>query len=83
MLSVAAGALLYAPDSLMLRLMAMDQWPTVFWRGLLSGTVVTLAYFLIYRGRFPSMLTGMGWATASTRTATAGAPRPARTAGSC
>lgn len=48
-LIVAAGALLYAPDSLMLRLMGMDQWPTVFWRGLLGGLVVTLAYLAVYR----------------------------------
>ena len=49
-LIVAAGALLYAPDSLMLRLMNMEQWPTVFWRGLLGGMVVTLAYLAVYRG---------------------------------
>ena len=50
MLIVAAGALLYAPDSLMLRLMNMEQWPTVFWRGLLGGGLVTLVYLFIYRG---------------------------------
>ena len=48
-LIVAAGALLYAPDSLMLRLMNMEQWPTVFWRGLLGGGLVTLGYFAVYR----------------------------------
>ena len=61
-LIVSAGALLYAPDSLMLRLMAMDQWPTVFWRGLLGGAVVMLAYVTVYRGKYPSMLRGLGWA---------------------
>lgn len=60
---VAAGALLYAPDSLMLRLMGMDQWPTVFWRGLLGGAVVSLAYFAIYGRKYPSMMRGLGWAT--------------------
>lgn len=59
-LIVSAGALLYAPDSLMLRLMAMDQWPTVFWRGLLGGAVVCLAYLIVYRGRYPAMLRGLG-----------------------
>ncbi|MEL7465024.1 MAG: DMT family transporter [Pseudomonadota bacterium] len=48
-LIVAAGALLYAPDSLMLRLMNMEQWPTVFWRGLLGGAIVAIAYFMVYR----------------------------------
>jgi drug/metabolite transporter (DMT)-like permease len=61
-LIVSAGALLYAPDSLMLRLMAMDQWPTVFWRGLLGGSVVMLAYIAVYRGKYPSMLRGLGLA---------------------
>ena len=62
-LIVAAGALLYAPDSLMLRLMGMEQWPTLFWRGLLGGGTVLLAYACVYRSRFPSLLRGMGWAT--------------------
>lgn len=60
-LIVATGAFLYAPDSLMLRLMAMDQWPTVFWRSLLGGGLVTLAYLLIWRGRFPPHLFALGW----------------------
>ena len=59
-LIVAAGALLYAPDSLMLRLMNMEQWPTVFWRGLLGGTVVTLAYFAVYRGDLWRRWTSLG-----------------------
>lgn len=60
-LIVAAGALLYAPDSLMLRLMGMEQWATLFWRGFLGGGVVLLAYIAVYRGRYLSMLRGFGW----------------------
>lgn len=60
-LIVAAGALMFAPDSLLLRLMAMDQWPTVFWRGLVGGSVVTAVYFAVYRSRLPRLFVKLGW----------------------
>lgn len=59
-LIVALGALLYAPDSLMLRLMAMDQWPTMFWRGLIAGGILTCA-MLVMRGRqYPADIRALG-----------------------
>ncbi|MGB0852858.1 MAG: DMT family transporter [Pikeienuella sp.] len=59
-LIVASGALLYAPDSLMLRLMAMEQWPTMFWRGLIAGSILTVA-MLIARGRqYPADIRALG-----------------------
>lgn len=60
-LIVAAGALLYAPDSLMLRLMAMEQWPTMFWRGLLGGAILTLALVIMRGRRYPGDIRALGW----------------------
>lgn len=59
-LIVACGALLYAPDSLMIRLMGMEQWPTVFWRGAIGGVTLTVATMLIFRGGYFSALTALG-----------------------
>ena len=61
-LIVAFGALLYAPDSLMLRLMAMEQWPTVFWRGLIAGAVMTLALLLTRGRQYPADIRALGGA---------------------
>ena len=60
-LIVAAGALLYAPDSLMLRLMAMEQWPTMFWRGLIAGGILTAAMLIARGRRYPADLRALGW----------------------
>lgn len=59
-LIVAAGALLYAPDSLMLRLMAMEQWPTMFWRGLIAGGILTAAMLVTRGRRYPSDILALG-----------------------
>ena len=60
LLIVGFGALLFAPDSLMLRLMAMEQWPTVFWRGLLSGVIFTTAFLVIRRTRLIADIRALG-----------------------
>lgn len=60
MLIVAFGAILFAPDSLMLRLMAMEQWPTLFWRGLVGGGAITLVFLAIHRGGYLSRIRALG-----------------------
>jgi drug/metabolite transporter (DMT)-like permease len=60
-LIVAAGALLYAPDSLMLRLMAMEQWPTMFWRGLIAGGILTIVLIITRGRRYPADIWALGW----------------------
>lgn len=64
-LIVAFGALMYAPDSLMLRLMDMDQWPTLFWRGLIGGGGITAAMFMLRGRRFPRQVRALGWSGAA------------------
>lgn len=59
-LIVTCGALMYAPDSLMLRLMGMEQWPTLFWRGLVGGTTISLVMFALRGKRFPRQVIALG-----------------------
>lgn len=59
---VAFGALLFAPDSLLLRLMAMEQWPTLFWRGLVGGCTVTILLFFMHGRRYPAKIAALGFA---------------------
>lgn len=72
-LLVALGALLFSPDSLLIRLVAMEQWPTLFWRGLIGGGAITLALALAYGRRYPAKLRalrlhGIGFALAFSAT---------------
>lgn len=60
-LLVAFGALLFAPDSLMLRLIALDQWPTLFWRGLVGGSAISVLLLVVYGRSFPSRVFALGW----------------------
>ncbi|MEX2520363.1 MAG: DMT family transporter [Paracoccaceae bacterium] len=57
---VALGALLFAPDSLLLRLMAMEQWPTLFWRGLVGGCTITLLLCFMHGRRYPAKIVALG-----------------------
>ncbi|WP_340108399.1 DMT family transporter [Pikeienuella sp. HZG-20] len=57
---VALGAFCFAPDSLLLRLMALDQWPTMFWRGLVTGATITLILSFIHGRRYPARLRALG-----------------------
>lgn len=60
-LIVAFGAILFAPDSLMLRLMAMEQWPTVLWRSGLGGILVTAVFLAWLRGGYFRAVRALGW----------------------
>ncbi|MEM7547494.1 MAG: DMT family transporter [Pseudomonadota bacterium] len=57
---VAFGAILFAPDSLMLRLIALDQWPTLFWRGLVGGGAISVLLLFVYGRSFPSRVIALG-----------------------
>lgn len=57
---VAFGALMFAPDSLMIRLMAMEQFPTVFWRGLFGGCLISLIFLVRRRTRYFADIAALG-----------------------
>ncbi|MFV0476171.1 MAG: DMT family transporter [Pikeienuella sp.] len=57
---VAAGALLYSPDSLLIRLVGLEQWPTMFWRGLLAGATITALLAVLHGRRYPARLAALG-----------------------
>lgn len=59
-LIVGFGALLFAPDSLMIRLMAMEQWPTVFWRGLIGGLIFSAIFLARRRAAYVSDIAARG-----------------------
>ncbi len=43
------GVLVLSPDSLLVRLIAVDQWTMVFWRGILTALALTLFLGVTYR----------------------------------
>ncbi len=43
------GVLVLSPDSLLVRLIAVDQWTMVFWRGILMALALALFYGIAYR----------------------------------
>lgn len=60
LLITTAGVLVLTPDSLLVRLIQIDPWTMVFWRGLLMFLAIggfTLAY---YRGETPARLRATG-----------------------
>ncbi len=50
LLITVAGVLVLTPDGLMVRLIAVDQWTLLFWRGMLSAIGLTLI-LVFYYGR--------------------------------
>lgn len=55
-----SGILILTPDSLLVRLISVDQWTLLFWRGLMTS--ITLSMFLIYRhgGKTPAQFASFG-----------------------
>lgn len=47
----ASGVLVLSPDALLLRLLSIDPFTTVMWRGLLMFATLTAAMAVLYRGR--------------------------------
>ncbi len=54
------GVLVLTPDSLLVRLIGLDSWSMVFWRGFLLMVVLTLALAVIYRGRTLALFLAIG-----------------------
>ncbi len=55
------GVLIITPDTLLLRLISVDQGTIIFWRGMLSGLTILMGYALVHRRAFPSKIKAMGW----------------------
>lgn len=60
LLITISGVLIITPDSLLIRLLNVDSWATMFWRNFLSGIVVMLALLLYYRSDFLRQLSSVG-----------------------
>jgi drug/metabolite transporter (DMT)-like permease len=56
------GVFVLSPDSLLIRLAALDDYTLIFYRGLFPIFSITLVLWLYYRGRLGSVLFGIGWA---------------------
>ncbi len=52
--------MLLTPDALLLRLLEVDQWTTVFWRGVLLAAMLAAVLVIVYRGRFPEACRAIG-----------------------
>lgn len=59
-LITTAGVLAISPDALLVRLIGADDWTTLFWRGLLSGTTIFLALLILHRGKFVAQVRAVG-----------------------
>jgi drug/metabolite transporter (DMT)-like permease len=58
----ALGVLFISPDTLLIRLVAMDVWTLGLWRGLLQAAGITVVLVCIYRVRTPAIFRAIGWA---------------------
>lgn len=56
-----AGALVMSPDSLLIRLVEVDQWSLLFWRGLLTGLALLAGLALLHRGRLAAHFRAIGF----------------------
>lgn len=55
-----AGAVVLSPDALILRLVEIDRWSILFWRGLLTGVALTAVFAAGYRRDLLDHLKVMG-----------------------
>jgi drug/metabolite transporter (DMT)-like permease len=55
------GVLVLTPDSLLVRLIGIDSWSMVFWRGLLMASALTLGLAVYYRGAVWARFRAVGW----------------------
>jgi drug/metabolite transporter (DMT)-like permease len=55
------GVLILTPDGLLVRLVNLESWTLLFWRGLLFAAAILGFYLLRYRSQFPFILKRMGW----------------------
>ncbi len=55
------GVLVLTPDSLLVRLIGLDSWSMIFWRGLLLMLVLTSVLAIYYRGQTLARFLAIGW----------------------
>lgn len=56
------GVFVLSPDSLLIRLAALDDFTLIFYRGLFPIFSIALVLWLYYRGRLSGVLLAIGWA---------------------
>ncbi len=56
------GVFVLSPDSLLIRLAALDDYTLIFYRGLFPVIAISLFLLLYYRSKFLPALLGIGWA---------------------
>ena len=56
------GVFILSPDSLLIRLAALDNFTLVFYRGVFPIIAITILLLLYYRSGFINAVTGIGWA---------------------
>ena len=59
-LIAGAGVLAISPDSLLIRLVTVDPWTLLFWRGLLSALAILAGLAVLHRRRLPNHLLAIG-----------------------
>ncbi len=55
------GVLVLTPDALLIRLIHVDTWTILFWRGIFFAAAILCFYFLRYRTRIIDLFIKMGW----------------------
>lgn len=60
LLITIAGILVISPDSLLIRLIAMDIWSTSAWRGAMQALGLSLVLLAVYRTRLPAVFRSIG-----------------------
>lgn len=68
LLITLAGVAVITPDTLLVRLMSLDTYTILFWRGVLSGTAILIGMFLLAPRNFLPQLRaigGVGWLMAA------------------
>ncbi len=56
------GTLVLSPDGLLIRLVAVDTWTILFWRGLLIAVALTIGLAVVHRRDTFARLRAVGWA---------------------
>lgn len=56
-----AAVTILSPDALLVRLISVDPWTLIFWRGLLSGCAILLFCLVLMRRDFLKGLLAIGW----------------------
>lgn len=60
MLLTLTAVFILSPDALLVRLISVDSWTLLFWRGLLSGSTLLVSLLLLYRQQLVQMIRATG-----------------------